>query len=116
MVIAAEQYAARIALPASQRTYRTRWGSRKDLASKALRKLAGPHLPASLKALERAVERAHKHAQDAQDAQRNSASEPAVDVEPAADEQPGGELVEEDLDDVEFEDSGEPDEPTTAAG
>jgi hypothetical protein len=46
-------------LPASQRTYRSNWGSHKDLAAKALKKLASPHLPASLKALERAVERVH---------------------------------------------------------
>jgi hypothetical protein len=30
VVIALEQYAARIVLPASQRTYRTQWGSQKD--------------------------------------------------------------------------------------
>jgi len=57
VVVAAEQHAARMVLPASQRTYRTSWGSHKDVAAKALRKLAGPYLPASLKVLERAVER-----------------------------------------------------------
>jgi hypothetical protein len=59
VVIAAEQYASRAVLPASQRTYRTHWGSHKDIAAKAFKKLAGQHLPASLKALERAVERVH---------------------------------------------------------
>lgn len=59
VVVAAEQYAARMVLPASQRTYRMTWGSHKDLAAKALKKLAGPHVPASLKALERAVGRVH---------------------------------------------------------
>lgn len=59
VVVAAEQYAARMVLPASQRNYRAHWGSHKDTAAKALKKLAGPHLPASLKALERAIERVH---------------------------------------------------------
>jgi hypothetical protein len=36
----------------------TRWSSHNDLAAKALRKLAGPHLPASLTKLEQAVKRA----------------------------------------------------------
>jgi hypothetical protein len=45
VVIAAEQHAARIVLPASQRRLHTRWESHKDLAAKALRKLAGPHIP-----------------------------------------------------------------------
>lgn len=65
VVIAAERYAARMVLPASQRTYRTQWGSHKDLAAKALRKLAGPHLPESLKQLERAVARANRQAEGA---------------------------------------------------
>jgi hypothetical protein len=59
VVISAEQYAARMVLPASQRSYQTPWSSHKDIATKALAKLAGPHLPVSLKALERAVKRAH---------------------------------------------------------
>jgi ParB/RepB/Spo0J family partition protein len=67
VVIAAEQYAARIALPASQRTYRTRWGSHRDLAAKALKKLAGPHVPASVKQLERAIDRVHAAHQQAID-------------------------------------------------
>ena len=37
----------------------TRWSSHKDIAAKALRKLAGPHVPASLTKLEQAVKRAH---------------------------------------------------------
>ena len=48
VVIAAEQYATRLVVPASQRMPATRWSSHKDLAAKALRKLAGPHVPASL--------------------------------------------------------------------
>jgi hypothetical protein len=60
VVIAAEQYASRLVVPASQRSHPTRWSSHKDHAAKALRKLAGPHLPASLAELERAVKRAHR--------------------------------------------------------
>ena len=42
----------------SQRTPPIRWGSHKDHVAKALKKLAGPHLPASLRQLETAVKRA----------------------------------------------------------
>jgi hypothetical protein len=69
-VIAAEQYAARLFVPASQRMPATRWSSHKDLAAKALRKLAGPHLPASLTKLEQAVKRAHTAYDKAERAQR----------------------------------------------
>jgi len=60
VVIVAEQYASRLVVPSSQRSHPTRWSSHKDHAAKALRKLAGPHLPASLAELERAVKRAHR--------------------------------------------------------
>ena len=59
VVIAAEQYATRLVVPASQRMPATRWSSHKDIAAKALRKLAGPHAPTSLTKLEQAVKRAH---------------------------------------------------------
>jgi hypothetical protein len=59
VVIAAEQYATRLVVPASQRMPATRWSSQKDIAAKALRKLVGPHLPVSLTKLEQAVKRAH---------------------------------------------------------
>jgi hypothetical protein len=59
VVIAAEQYATRLVLPSSQRSHPSHWGSHKQLAAKALKKLAGQHLPASLTRLERAVARAH---------------------------------------------------------
>ena len=55
VVIAAEQYASRLVVPATQRSHPTRWSSHKNHAAKALRKLAGPYLPASLTELERAV-------------------------------------------------------------
>jgi hypothetical protein len=71
-VIAAEQYTSRLVLPASQRGPRSPWSSRKDIAAKALKKLAGPHLPASLSAVERAVKRAHATYEDAEQAQSSS--------------------------------------------
>ena len=59
MVIAAEQHATRRVVLSSQRMPATRWSSHKDIAAEALRKLAGPHVPASLSRLEQAVNRAH---------------------------------------------------------
>jgi ParB/RepB/Spo0J family partition protein len=59
VVIAAEQHATRLVVPSSQRMPATRWSSHKDIAAKALKKLASPHLPASLSKLEQAVKRAH---------------------------------------------------------
>ena len=47
VVIAAEQHASRLVVPASQRMPAARWNSHKDIAAKALRKLAIPHVPAS---------------------------------------------------------------------
>jgi hypothetical protein len=45
-------------LPASQRSAAIGWASHGDRAAKALANLAGPHLPACLAQLERAVKRA----------------------------------------------------------
>jgi hypothetical protein len=70
VVIAAEQYATRLVVPASQRMPASRWSSHKDQATKALRKLAAPHLPASLTKLEQAVKRAHAAYEKAERAQR----------------------------------------------
>jgi len=58
VVIAAERYALRLVLPASQQHAPIRWPSRKDQAEKALVKLAGPFVPASLKQLEKAIAKA----------------------------------------------------------
>ena len=57
-------------VPASQRMPGTRWSSHKDLAARALRKLAGPHVLASLTKLEQAVKRAHTAYDKAEHAQR----------------------------------------------
>src|SRR5215204_6850193 len=70
VVIAAEQHASRLVVPAGQRMPATRWSSHKDHAARALRKLAGPHLPASLTKLEQAVKRAHAACEQAEIAAR----------------------------------------------
>jgi ParB/RepB/Spo0J family partition protein len=59
VVIAAEQYASRLVVPSSQQHSPMGWPSHKDHARRALAKLAGPHLPVTLKQVERAVVEAH---------------------------------------------------------
>ena len=111
MVIAAEQYASRLVVPASQRSAAIRWSSHKDHASKALNKLAGPHLPVSLRQLETAVKRADaeyaRAERQAHDARRTANDSPA-ETEAGQDAGDGvdaevdvaDELVDEDLDDL----------------
>jgi hypothetical protein len=67
VVIAAEQYACRLVVPSSQRFGAKRWPSHKDHAAKALQKLAGPHLPATLKQLESAIAKAGAELHEAQE-------------------------------------------------
>jgi hypothetical protein len=80
VVIAAEQYASRLVVPASQQFHPKRWPSHKDQAAKALRELAGPHIPVTLKQLDKAVaaaKREHDRAQEqARTQQRRRASKP----------------------------------------
>jgi hypothetical protein len=59
VVIAAEHYAAQLVVPNSQRGFGLAWGSHKGHAIKTLERLAGPHVPASLKAIEKAVRKAN---------------------------------------------------------
>jgi hypothetical protein len=59
VVVCAEQYASRLVVPVSQQHSPIRWSSHKDHARKALAKLAGPHLPATLKQLEKAIAKVH---------------------------------------------------------
>jgi ParB/RepB/Spo0J family partition protein len=92
VVIAAEQHATRLVVPASQRTPATRWSSHKDLAAKALRKLAGPHIPASLTKLEQAVKRAHSAYEKAETAQHEARRADAPTAE-ADDDDPGADLT-----------------------
>ena len=79
VVLAAEQYACRLVLPSTQQHGAQRWPSHKDHARKALTKLAGPHLPATLKQLEKAIEKAHNAYEHAQE---DASAEPAAAVEP----------------------------------
>jgi hypothetical protein len=69
-VIAAEQHACRLVVPSSQRFGAKRWLSHKDHAAKALQKLAGPHLPATLKQLEKAIAKAGAELHEAQEQAR----------------------------------------------
>lgn len=55
VAIAAERYASRLVLPVSQQQHPLSWASHDGKALKALEKLAGPHLPTSLKQLEKAI-------------------------------------------------------------
>jgi len=93
-VIAAEQHAARVVVPASQRMPATRWSSHKDIAAKALRSLAGPHLPTSLTRLEQAVKRAHTAYDEAETEAHEQARAARQQVESEPDDGVGDEPVE----------------------
>jgi hypothetical protein len=97
VVLAAEQHASRLVVPSSQRLPATRWSSHKDIAAKALRKLAGPHIPATLNRLEQAVKRAHREFDkaEAQAREHQRADHQAVEPEPT------GGSVGDDLDEAE---------------
>jgi len=95
-VIAAEQHETRLVVPSSQRMPATRWSSHKDIAAKALKKLAGPHVPATLSRLEQAVKRAHTaydRAETAAREQQRAEHQHVEDEEPVGDE-PGDALDE----------------------
>jgi hypothetical protein len=77
VVIAADQYACRLVVPSSQQFAAKRWPSHKDHAAKALQKLAGPHLPATLKQLEKAIAKAGAELHDAQEQARTESRERA---------------------------------------
>lgn len=69
-----------------------RWPSHKDQARKALAKLAGPHLPATLKEVERAVAKAHAEHEKAnkrQDPSSRTAADAGGGTEVAAAAQAG---------------------------
>ncbi len=113
VVIAAEQYASRLVVPSSQQHAPMRWPSHKDHARKALAKLAGPHLPATLKALEKAVAKANAETEDPRRAstRRPDAGEERAPVEAerdiAADGEDDGGEVDGDLDEYELDDDDE---------
>jgi ParB/RepB/Spo0J family partition protein len=79
VVIAAEHYASRLVVPSSQQHPPLAWGSRQGKASKALEKLAGPHVPVSLKQLQKAVAKAKteydRQLSDLRSAARNARAE-----------------------------------------
>jgi hypothetical protein len=97
LVIAAEQHATRLVVPSSQRMPATRWSSHKDIAAKALRKLAGPHVPVSVTKLEQAVKRAHAAYDKAEAQVRALQRAERQPSEPETDDGMGDEL-DEDLD------------------
>ena len=66
VVIAAEQHACRLVVPSSQQFGAKRWPSHRDQAAKALQKLAGPHLPTTLRQLEKAIAKAGAELHEAQ--------------------------------------------------
>ena len=100
VVIAAEQHASRLVVPSGQRTPATRWSSHKDLAAKALKKLAGRHVPASLTRLEQAVKRAHAAYDKAETAAREQARADRASTEIERDNDGIGDELDEDLHDA----------------
>jgi len=81
VVIAAEQHACRLVVPSGQRFGAKRWPSHKDHAAKALQKLAGPHLPATLKQLEKAIAKAGAELHEAQEQARAESCSRVVAVD-----------------------------------
>jgi hypothetical protein len=78
----------------------TRWSSHKDLAAKALKKLAGPHVPASLSKLEQAVKRAHSAFDKAEVAAREQQRAERPPVETESDEGAVDDELDEGLDEA----------------
>lgn len=107
VVIAAEQYASRLVVPSSQQQRPLGWSSHKDQAAKALSKLAGPHLPATLKQLEKAIAEAkadydkqlRESASQRSDANDQRSEESAVEQD-VTDDIEAPELDEDDLDEL----------------
>jgi hypothetical protein len=97
VVIAAEQHASRLVVPSSQRTPTIRWSSHKDLAAKALKKLAGQHVPTTLSKLEQAVKRAHAAYDNAETAAREQARADRASTEVKPDDDGFGDALDEDL-------------------
>lgn len=74
VVIAAERYASRLVVPSSQQREALSWPSHKDMAIRALEKLAKPHLAPTLKALQKAVAKAEREYESQIKAQREAQS------------------------------------------
>ena len=84
VVIAAEQYASRLVVPTSQQHSPMRWSSHKDHARKALAKLAGPHLPVTIKQVEKAVIVHSEHQKATSGRTTTSRAANGVDEQPVA--------------------------------
>ena len=100
VVIAAEQYASPARRP-EQPAARTRCaGPRtRTIAAKALTKLAGPHLPATLKQLEKAVAKAHsEHEKASQWPHNDQPRRPARSSEQRVAEPAEADALEDELD------------------
>ena len=97
VIIGAEQNASRLAVPSSQRMPAARRSSHKDIAANAFRKLAGPHVPATLSKLERAVKRAHATDDKAEATARERQRAHSQPVEPETDDGISNDAQDEDL-------------------
>jgi hypothetical protein len=75
----------------------TRWSSHKDIAAKTLKKLAGPHVPATLTRLEQTVKRAHAAYEKAETAARE---QQRAERKQVAGHEPVGEEPDDALDDA----------------
>jgi hypothetical protein len=111
VVIAAEQYACRLVVAQSQRTSPSSWSSHKDHAAKALKKLAGPHLPGSLRQLETAIKRAHDDCARTERAPQQSSSAAETEGQDSGD--PAEDVVPTEAH-VNNSDDGDPAEPAAA--
>jgi hypothetical protein len=118
-VIAAEQHACRLVVPSSRQFGAKRWPSHKDHAAKALQKLVGPRLPATLKQLEKAIAKAGAELHEAQ-AEAHARRASSVEEDVGAGEETGDpaeasdglEEVGDDFIDEQLED----DDPVNVAG
>jgi hypothetical protein len=86
VVIAAEQYACRLVVPSSQQGQPIRYGSHAERAQKALAKLASPHLPASLRQLQKSIDRVEGEHQAACVAARKPTETRSDEVAPGPEE------------------------------
>jgi ParB/RepB/Spo0J family partition protein len=115
VVIAAEQYASRLVVPQSQQHSPIRWSSHKDHARKALAKLVLPHLPATLKQVEKAVAKAHAEHQSTT-SRRMSVDRPAAGGGPVVEPADADELDVDAMQEEELYDLVADDEPVDVGG
>lgn len=75
-----------------------RWPSHKDHAHKALAKLAGPHLPATLKQVEKAIAKAHAEHEKATNGRTTISRAPGGVDEPSVAESADGYALDDEPD------------------